>query len=78
MSEVVAEASSVDIGRRAASRAETRMLIDGELTAAASGAEFDNLSPATGLLLGSTSAAGASWNVASPGVTRGATTARSG
>jgi aldehyde dehydrogenase (NAD+) len=35
------------------------MLIDGELTAAASGEEFDNLSPATGLVLGGTSAAGA-------------------
>ncbi|MBW8709596.1 MAG: aldehyde dehydrogenase family protein, partial [Mycobacterium sp.] len=33
------------------------MLIDGEL--ASSGAEFDNVSPATGLVLGTTSAAGA-------------------
>ncbi|MCK0174885.1 aldehyde dehydrogenase family protein [Mycolicibacterium sp. F2034L] len=46
------------MGRRAAARAETRLLIDGELTAAESGQEFDNLSPATGRLLGSTAAAG--------------------
>ncbi|WP_198428584.1 aldehyde dehydrogenase family protein [Nocardia bovistercoris] len=42
----------------AAERAEFRMLIDGELTKAASGAAFDNHSPATGLLLGTTAAAG--------------------
>ena len=51
--------TSVDIGRRAAGRAESRMLIDGQLVAAASGAEFDNVSPATGLLLGATAAADA-------------------
>jgi aldehyde dehydrogenase (NAD+) len=51
--------TSVDVGRRAAQRAESRMLIDGELVAAASGAEFDNVSPATGRLLGSTAAANA-------------------
>lgn len=34
------------------------MLIDGKLVAAASGAEFDNRSPATGRLLGTTAAAG--------------------
>jgi aldehyde dehydrogenase (NAD+) len=50
--------SSLAVGRRAAQRAESRMLIDGELVAAASGAEFDNVSPATGLLLGRTAAAG--------------------
>ncbi|TMS51662.1 aldehyde dehydrogenase family protein [Mycobacterium sp. DBP42] len=60
MSEVVDEAvTSVDVGRRAAGRAEKRMLIDGELVPAASGAEFDNLSPATGLVLGTTAAADA-------------------
>ncbi|MGJ6125419.1 aldehyde dehydrogenase family protein [Mycolicibacterium sp. Y3] len=60
MSELVAEQStSVEIGRRAASRAEKRMLIDGRLVAAASGAEFDNVSPATGLVLGATAAADA-------------------
>lgn len=60
MSEVVDEAvTSVDIGGRAAGRAEKRMLIDGELVTAASAAEFDNLSPATGLVLGTTAAAGA-------------------
>ena len=51
--------TSVDIGRRAAGRAESRMLIDGQLVAAASGGEFDNVSPATGLLLGATAAADA-------------------
>jgi aldehyde dehydrogenase (NAD+) len=51
--------TSVELGQRAAMRAESRMLIDGELVTAASGDEFDNLSPATGLLLGSTAAAGA-------------------
>ena len=35
------------------------MLIDGRLVAAVSGAEFDNVSPATGLLLGATAAADA-------------------
>ena len=49
--------TSVEVGRRAAQRAEPRLLIDGELVGAASGAEFDNISPATGLLLGSTAAA---------------------
>lgn len=52
-------ATSVELGERVAKRAESRMLIDGELVAAASGAEFDNLSPATGRLLGATAAAGA-------------------
>lgn len=55
---VTPRASSVQVGLRVAARAERRMLIDGELTAADSGAEFDNSSPATGLVLGSTSAAG--------------------
>jgi aldehyde dehydrogenase (NAD+) len=50
-------APSVELGRRAAQRAESRMLIDGELVAAASGAEFDNISPATGSVLGGTAAA---------------------
>ncbi|MCV7364556.1 aldehyde dehydrogenase family protein [Mycolicibacterium neworleansense] len=60
MSEVVDQAvSSVEIGKRAAQKAEKRLLIGGALVAAASGAEFDNVSPATGLLLGTTAAAGA-------------------
>lgn len=42
---------------RAAARAESRMLIDGELVAATAGAEFDNVSPATGFVLGRTAAA---------------------
>ena len=49
--------TSVDLGRRAAMHAESRMLIDGELVAATDGAEFDNVSPATGLELGRTAAA---------------------
>jgi aldehyde dehydrogenase (NAD+) len=49
--------TSVELGRRVAGRAEARMLIDGELTHAATGEEFDNLSPATGLVLGQTAAA---------------------
>jgi len=48
--------SSVEIGARAAARAEARMLIDGELVPAASGAQFDNISPATGRVLGATAA----------------------
>jgi aldehyde dehydrogenase (NAD+) len=51
-------APSVELGRRAAQRAESRMLIDGEMVAATSGAEFDNISPATGSVLGGTAAAG--------------------
>lgn len=51
--------SSVELGRRAAKRAESRLLIDGHLIPPASGAEFDNHSPATGLLLGTVAAAGA-------------------
>jgi aldehyde dehydrogenase (NAD+) len=51
--------SSVEIGERAARRAEYRMLVDGEMLAAQSGAEFDNIAPATGLVLGTTAAAGA-------------------
>ena len=49
--------TSVDLGMRAATRAESRMLIDGELVAATAGAEFDNVSPATGLVLGHIAAA---------------------
>ncbi|MGV0837288.1 aldehyde dehydrogenase family protein [Mycolicibacterium thermoresistibile] len=58
MTEVVAEQSSVALGQRAGRRAESRLLIDGELVPAACGAQFDNLSPATGRVLGSTAAAG--------------------
>ena len=61
MSDVAQEqvTPSVEIGRRAAQHAEARMLIDGRLVAAESGAEFDNVSPATGSVLGTTAAAGA-------------------
>ncbi|MEZ0342738.1 aldehyde dehydrogenase family protein [Mycobacterium sp. pV006] len=58
MGEAVTESqTSIEIGRRAAERAERRMLIDGNLVAAESGAEFDNISPATGAVLGTTAAA---------------------
>ena len=59
MSSTAAERTetSVEWGERAARQAESRMLIDGELVGAASGATFDNHSPATGALLGVTSAA---------------------
>jgi aldehyde dehydrogenase (NAD+) len=49
--------TSVELGCRAATRAESRMLIDGDLVAATADAEFENLSPATGLVLGHTAAA---------------------
>jgi aldehyde dehydrogenase (NAD+) len=49
--------TSIDLGVRAAARAESRMLVDGELVAATGGAQFDNVSPATGLVLGRTAAA---------------------
>lgn len=58
MSDAVTE-TSIEVGRRAGGRAERRMLIDGELVGAASGAEFENLSPATGAVLGTTADAGA-------------------
>lgn len=46
------QGASVELGLRAAQRAEPRMLIDGKLAAGADGAEFDNVSPATGRVLG--------------------------
>jgi hypothetical protein len=49
--------TSVDLGRRTAMHAESRMLIDGEFVAATDGAEFDNVGPATGIVLGRTAAA---------------------
>lgn len=61
MSETIDEThtSSVELGRSVAARAESRMLIDGELVTAGTGAEFDNLNPATGAVLGTTAAASA-------------------
>ncbi|OHV01017.1 aldehyde dehydrogenase family protein [Mycobacterium talmoniae] len=61
MSDVVEDHSApcVAMGQRAARAAESRMLIDGALRPAASRAEFDNVSPATGHTLGATAAAGA-------------------
>ncbi|MEB3029969.1 aldehyde dehydrogenase family protein [[Mycobacterium] nativiensis] len=55
MSDVVQQGiTSVEIGERAAANAESRMLIAGELVRAATGAQFDNVSPATGRVLGVT------------------------
>jgi acyl-CoA reductase-like NAD-dependent aldehyde dehydrogenase len=49
--------TSSAVNSRAPARAEPRMLIDGELREPRSGARFDNLSPATGKVLGGTAAA---------------------
>ncbi len=59
MSSIPAERveTSVEWGRRAAARAESRMLIAGDLVEASSGTRFDNISPATGEVLGTTAAA---------------------
>jgi aldehyde dehydrogenase (NAD+) len=62
--------TSSAVNARAAARAESRMLIDGELREATSGARFDNLSPATGEVLGTTAAAGAEDMVAAIGAAR--------
>ncbi|MFD6856242.1 aldehyde dehydrogenase family protein [Rhodococcus sp. NPDC060086] len=61
MGEVVdsPEITSVELGRRVAQRAETRLLIDGVLAEATNGATYRNLSPATGLVLGDAAAANA-------------------
>ncbi|WP_197373926.1 aldehyde dehydrogenase family protein [Mycolicibacterium baixiangningiae] len=48
--------TSVELGERAARRAEPRMLIDGALSEATTGGRFDNVSPATGRVLGTTAA----------------------
>ena len=49
---------STALNARVADRAETRLLIDGELREAAAGGGFENISPATGKVLGATTAAG--------------------
>lgn len=50
--------ASAELNARAAARAETRMLIAGKLIEAPDGRRFDNVSPATGEVIGSTAAAG--------------------
>lgn len=62
--------TSSAVNSRAAARAEPRMLIDGELREAKSGARFDNLSPATGKVLGSTAAASSDDMAAAIGAAR--------
>jgi aldehyde dehydrogenase (NAD+) len=56
--QVIEPYGSNDLNARAAARAERRMLIDGELVESTTGAAFDNVSPATGAVLGATTAAG--------------------
>lgn len=50
---------SADVNARAAARAERRMLIDGDLVESSTGETFENISPATGEVLGVAYAAGA-------------------
>ncbi len=56
---VIAPTASVPLNERAAQRAEPRILVDGQLRQSLSGETFPNISPATGAVLGTTSAAGA-------------------
>ena len=46
--------TSVDLGMRAATRAESRMLIDGKLVPASGGRTYDNVNPATEQVIGVT------------------------
>src|SRR3954466_3390019 len=52
------EQSSAALNHRAAKRAESRMFVGGQLRQSNSGETFDNVSPATGAVLGTTAAAG--------------------
>jgi aldehyde dehydrogenase (NAD+) len=56
---VTADSASVALNHRVAQRAESRMLVDGSLRQSLSGETFDNVSPATGGLLGTTAAGAA-------------------
>ncbi|MCK0517345.1 aldehyde dehydrogenase family protein [Williamsia sp. DF01-3] len=56
----LAPSSSPEINKLAAAQGEHRLLINGELTESSTGESFDNVSPATGEVLGTTSAATAS------------------
>lgn len=56
---VATESASAALNERARRRAESRLLIDGELRESVSGEVFDNLSPATGEVLGVTAAGSA-------------------
>lgn len=63
--------SSTEVNKRASARAESRMLIAGRLVESSSGETFENLSPATGKLLGVTAAAtGADMDAAIAGARR--------
>mgnify|MGYP000258149225 CR=1 FL=1 len=54
----ITHTESTALNARVAERAETRLLIDGELRESTSGDSFPNISPATGKVLGDTTAAG--------------------
>jgi aldehyde dehydrogenase (NAD+) len=69
---VASEATSAAVNQRAAQRGEPRMLIDGRLCESMTGARFDNVSPATGQILGSTAAASAADMDAAIGAARNA------
>jgi aldehyde dehydrogenase (NAD+) len=56
---LTADSASVALNHRVAQRAESRMLVDGSLRQSLSGETFDNVSPATGALLGTTAAGAA-------------------
>jgi aldehyde dehydrogenase (NAD+) len=56
---VTVDSASVALNHRVARRAESRMLVDGSLRQSVSGETFDNVSPATGGLLGTTAAGAA-------------------
>jgi aldehyde dehydrogenase (NAD+) len=56
---LTAESASAALNERVGQKAESRMLVDGRLRQSLSGETFVNVSPATGAVLGSTSAAGA-------------------
>ncbi len=53
------EQGSVALNQRVAQRAESRMLVDGRAAPGRSGGTFGNVSPATGAVLGTTTAAAA-------------------
>jgi len=55
---LTAESASAALNERVGQKAESRMLVDGRLRQSLSGETFVNVSPATGAVLGSTSAAG--------------------
>ena len=55
-SDATTQNTSTTLNARASARAEARMLIGGRLVDAVDGQRFDNVSPATGQILGTTAA----------------------